>query len=136
MDKIKMVPITITPGEGPIWWERTPKTIGSWEEADKHLEMLARDLPINRGTYKQDFQIRFADETIYNGTYGLSNSCIVPSLANHMSEYLLFHSGKKRPVHLSENVYLNLIDEHSPPGAKENWLTFIHSYEIPNLVVT
>lgn len=81
-------------------------TVKSWKEADENLFLLSSTAPKD-GTYdKMRFKITFENGVIYKGRYDLKHHQVeMPSLFNHVKDFVLYHAGLSKPSWLSQEKY-------------------------------
>lgn len=123
----KIKSITITRAEGKIEECGIDHHAKTWEEADDILFTMSLSAPKEGGYDKTDFKIIFNDKdnTEYSGTYDLKHHSIdMPNLYDHVSDYVAFYSGKRKPSYMSQEQYDNLVSY----GNKDEYQEFAFKF--------
>lgn len=131
MDKIHVKSITITRAEGTIEEVDRPKTISSFEEADRVLREWSETAPKELGYDKCDFTITYEDGETYKGRYDLKHwATEYPNLGKHVREFLTFHAGKRKPAWMTEEQYESFLQQPHVQRVKLESERFLESYQI------
>jgi hypothetical protein len=100
-----------------------------WKKADEILRAWSWD--VGTSYDKTDFVVTFADERVYKGEIDLYHpkNGRTESIADHMREFCLTYSGRKRPSNIPCDQYQELLRIYNP-GDKHNFGQFLDSYQI------
>ena len=102
--------IILTLAEGPNYLVGKPRTVPSWQKAQKILwgfKYQCHPQP-GDGYYKADYQVVFEDDSVVTGRYDIDAECDC-DLRVQVKRDLLFASGEGRPEHWDEQAYLNFL---------------------------
>jgi hypothetical protein len=116
---IQVKSITITRAEGLIEECDKPVTVSSFQEAQAVLTKWGHTAPKNGGYDKVDFSVVWQDDEPYNGRYDMvygGHESDGATLASHISNFLTFLAGTRKPDHMKEQDYQNCIARY----VKEN----------------
>jgi len=108
MKKLKLIQITFGWSESPAFDRAV--VCKTWAEAKKALLNLSEYAPKNGSYDKTDFRIDWADGQVYTGRYDLVHHSVeMPDLRGHVESHLKFVVGEKKPDHMSDEQYANLL---------------------------
>ena len=131
---IKVKGITITRAEGTIEEVDRPKTVSSFEEADRVLREWSETAPKELGYDKCDFTISYEDGETYKGRYDLKHwATEYPNLGKHVRDFVTFHAGQRKPVWMTDEQYQNAMGMSHIQEMKPEFERFLKNYEIPGV---
>ncbi len=131
MKSITKIEITFSECPG----HKNPISFFSIHSANTYLRQLSRShcKAEMEGYYKTDFKITFEDGMEYAGRIDLTSThCeIYNVIGKHISDYVLFHTGKGKPIHLSEDQYQNILNLPEYKYFRKSFFnTFLETYNL------
>lgn len=132
--KIPLVSIVFTRGEGPSKLCGKPRTFLSFAEADDHIRKEAQTAPDDGRTCdKCDFVVIFADNEPYTGRLELKREHASDGgiLQAQIRRTLRFWSGR-RPTHLTAEQYAGIMSqlEAQNPTIREDAKRALETWEL------
>lgn len=134
--KKKAVKIKLTRAEGPHHLCGVVQEFEGddcWRSASRWLWSQAYTFPKSGGYDKHDFVVTFEDGETYEGRLDCKSDLCGDSdinIAKHMSEFLGFLAGTRRPAHMSESDYRRYLGEVGGEDV-DKAKAFLAEYEIP-----
>jgi hypothetical protein len=133
-----MVPvkaITINRAEGLIEECGKPVTVATFAEAQAVLIKWGQTAPKGGGYDKVDFSVVWEDGEHYKGRYDMVYGGMESdgaTLASHISDYLTFLTGSRKPDHMKEQDYRNCIARYvkENPNHIKEITDFLAKYQI------
>jgi hypothetical protein len=99
-NKIPMTRINFLFSESPVL---ANQSFTRWSDATNAVLAVSTKMTSMLGAYKTDFTITFTDGFVYEGRLDVTPE--VYDLAQHIHDFCTFHTGTKKPGHLSSEQY-------------------------------
>ncbi len=130
--KIEMKSIRIYGSESSYAGDHT---FDNWFDAGVHIRGIAMFAPKGGAYDKTNFEIRFKDDSNYNGRLDIQHYTMPyegsdNDLAKHIYEHCRFHAGKWCPLHMTREDYQNTLKGYGPDNIKD-YQEFLDNYDIP-----
>lgn len=133
--KKKIVKVIFTRAEGPPK-ECVRKEFASTEAAQIQALRWARTAPApHKGYNKCDFTLVFEDGMEYNGRYDLQNTGYNSdgeTIIQQASRFLKYMAGIARPLHMTDDRWESVLEDHERNGHKRQALEFLETYDLSN----
>ena len=131
--KIQVSKVIVHRAEGPSHECVTKEFTGTDALGDAQHQMMlwSYSAPKDGGYDKCDFWIHFADGYVYQGRYDLTatgRDSSDDSIRTHVFLFMQFIAGKRRPLHLNEKQYAQVMKRYE--HLKDDAVKFLETYDL------